>query len=88
MPKTRSLKVCIADLPLLALRRALGFISKSVANWLRFPHDVWEDGNTKPYQVLQFIGLKPGDRVVDIVPASRSNITLYWTPPVLPCRRR
>lgn len=50
------------------------YINTAVASWSRFREDIWSDPVLKPALVTQFIGLKPGDKVVDFYPGH-----MYWS---------
>jgi len=50
------------------------FIAKAVADYGRLPNDIWRDPAVKPADVLTFIGVGPGAKVVDILPGD-----MYWT---------
>jgi predicted methyltransferase len=49
-------------------------INEAVASWARFREDIWNDPVLKPALVTQFIGMKPGDKVVDFYPGH-----MYWS---------
>src|SRR5215470_2985435 len=44
------------------------YISSAVADPGRPPEDRQRDANRKPAETLQFAGIKPGDKVVELVP--------------------
>jgi len=46
------------------------YISAAVADVGRPPGDRAQDANRKPAEVLAFAGIKPGDKVVDLMPGS------------------
>jgi len=50
------------------------YIAKAVAEYGRLPSDVWRDPAIKPADVLTFIGVGPGAKVVDFLPGD-----MYWT---------
>jgi predicted methyltransferase len=50
------------------------YLNQAVANWSRLPPDVWADPVMKPQLVAQFVGIKPGDKVVDLIPGK-----MYWS---------
>ena len=45
-------------------------VTAAVADPSRPPEDVARDANRKPAQVIAFAGLKPGDKVADLIPGS------------------
>ena len=46
------------------------YIASAVADAARPPADKAQDANRKPEEVLAFAGVKPGDKVVDLMPGS------------------
>ena len=50
------------------------YLNKAVADWHRLPPDVWADPVMKPQLVAQYVGVKPGDKIVDLIPGK-----LYWS---------
>ena len=46
------------------------YIARAVADAGRPPDDKAQDANRKPDEVLAFAGVKPGDKVVDLMPGS------------------
>src|SRR5438046_8971024 len=59
------------------------YISAAVADSGRPPEDKQRDENRKPAETLQFTGLKPGDKVVELVP-SRGYFTRIFSKVVGP----
>jgi predicted methyltransferase len=49
-------------------------ITRAVASGSRLPEDNWADPKLKPAQVAAFIGIRPGDKVVDFIPGR-----MYWS---------
>ena len=50
------------------------YINDAVRSWSRTPEDVWNDPKLKPALVVDYIGLKPGERVADFIPGH-----MYWS---------
>ena len=50
------------------------YIYQGVTSWSRFPQDVWSDPDMKPSEVMQFIGIKPNQKIADVMPHD-----LYWS---------
>ncbi len=60
--------------PAAPLASATPAVNAAVASLKRTPQDVWNDAIYKPAEVLTFAGVKPGDTIVDFIPAYT-----YWT---------
>ena len=60
--------------PTAAVKGASPAINAAVADWARPPHDVWNDPVLKPADVLAYVGVKPGDKVADLMPYH-----MYWS---------
>ena len=59
-----------ASMPVQAASEIPAYITAAVADAGRPPEDKAQDANRKPAEVLAFAGIKPGDKVVDLLPGS------------------
>ncbi|MFZ0871777.1 MAG: methyltransferase [Rhodanobacter sp.] len=59
-----------ASVPVKAASEIPAYITAAVADPGRPPEDKAQDVNRKPAEVLAFAGIKPGDKVVDLMPGS------------------
>ncbi|MBB6186855.1 class I SAM-dependent methyltransferase [Rhodanobacter sp. MP7CTX1] len=59
-----------ASMPVQAASEIPAYITAAVADAGRPPEDKAQDANRKPAEVLAFAGIKPGDKVVDLMPGS------------------
>ena len=64
-----ALVACIG-VPAKAASAIPAYITRAVADPARPPDDKAQDANRKPAEVLAFDGIKPGDKVVDLMPGS------------------
>jgi predicted methyltransferase len=58
------------SLPAKAASEVPAYITAAIADAGRPPEDKAQDANRKPAEVLAFAGIKPGDKVVDLMPGS------------------
>jgi predicted methyltransferase len=73
----------VGALRLEAAERVPGFIAAAVADAGRPAEDKQRDAQRKPAETVQFAGIKPGDRVVELVP-SRGYFTRIFSKVVGP----
>ncbi len=58
----------IASFPLAAAGKIPGYVTAAVADPGRPAEDTQRDANRKPAETVAFAGIKPGDKVVELVP--------------------
>jgi predicted methyltransferase len=58
----------LGSVPLRAVEKMPAYISAAVADSGRPAEDTQRDANRKPAETVQFAGIKPGDKVVELVP--------------------